>query len=145
MGTSYKDQCCIDIDHLCSAVKAYIKGEDYESGIDLLYQNMACFPHAPQPHNLLAIIFEKTGKHHEATKHFQAALALDPDYLPAKYNLERSGNCFSGDDYAYDESDVTLGESGNIEIVYDSRNIGHAVYKNKIEYDEHRIGHILRK
>ena len=80
-----------------------------------------------------------------AMKHFKAALALDPEYLPAKYNLRTYGTFFSRGSCAFDESDITIGESGNIEVVYDSRNIGHAVYQNRIEYDEHGIGHVVRK
>ena len=113
--------------------------------MELICQFMEQYPHAPQPHNLLGIVMEKTGKHHAAMKHFKAALALDPEYLPAKYNLRTYGTFFSRGSCAFDESDITIGESGNIEVVYDSRNIGHAVYQNRIEYDEHGIGHVVRK
>ena len=145
MEIANNHQDCIDMESLCNSARTYIMAGNYESGMALICQYMELYPHAPQPHNLLGIVMEKTGKHHAAMKHFKAALALDPEYLPAKYNLERSGNCFAGDDYAYDESDVTLGESGNIEIVYDSRNVGHAGYKNVIEFDEYGIGHVVRK
>lgn len=145
MENSNNDQCGIEMNELCSSVKAFVMDGDYESGINMIYKSMSCFPHSPQPHNLLAIILDKKGKHHEAKKHFHAALALDPDYLPAKYNINVYGSCLSQEDYAFDESDVTLGESGNIEIVYDSRNIGHAVYKRKIELIKHGAGRVTRK
>ena len=139
------DQYCIEMDKLCSSVKAFVKNEDFESGMDLICKSMASYPHSPQPHNLLAIVLEKTGNHYLAMKHFQAALALDPEYLPAKFNLKTYGTFFAHGNCAFDESDITVGISGNVEIVYDNKNIAYAVQKNRIEYDEHGIGHVVRK
>ena len=139
------DQYCIEMDQLCSSARTFILGGDYESGMDLVCKSMACYPHSPQPHNLLAIILEKTGNHLAAMKHFRAALALDPDYLPAKYNLRTYATFFTRGNCAFDESDITVGTSGDVEIVYDSRNIAHAVHRSRIEYDEHGIGHVVRK
>ncbi|MBR6088378.1 MAG: hypothetical protein IKP86_00495 [Anaerolineaceae bacterium] len=145
METVNNDQYCDEMDQLCSTVRAFIMDEDYESGMDLICKNMVRFPHAPQPHNLLAILLEKTGNHRLAMRHFQAALALDPDYLPAKYNLNTYGTFFTRGNCAFDESDIRVGTSGNTEIVLDGKNIGHAVYRTRIEYDEHGIGHVVRK
>lgn len=145
METENYDELCKEMDRLCSSVRAFVTDEDFESSLDLIRKYMARYPHSPQPHNLLAIVLEKTGKHYDAMKHFRAALALDPEYLPAQYNLYTYGTFFSRGNCAFDESDITSGFSGIKEIVYDSRNVGHAVYKNKIEYDENRIGHIVRK
>ena len=145
MEIANNQQNCTDMESLCNSARTYIMAGNYESGMELICQFMEQYPHAPQPHNLLGIVMEKTGKHHAAMKHFKAALALDPEYLPAKYNLRTYGTFFSRGCCAFDESDITIGESGNIEVVYDSRNIGHAVYQNRIEYDEHGIGHVVRK
>ena len=134
-----------EMKQLCSSVKALIMDKEYESAEDLICRSMARYPHSPQPHNLLAIVLEQTGNHCIAMRHFQAALALDPDFLPAKYNLQIYGTFFTRGNFAFDESDIVLGTSGNIEIVFDSRNIAHAVHKNGIEFDEHGIGHVVRK
>lgn len=44
---------------------------------------------APQPHNLLGILYELIGDNLTARKHYRAAYALDPTYKPACRNLER--------------------------------------------------------
>ena len=66
---------------------------------------MADYPSAPQPYNLMGIVLEKTGNHPAAMKHFRAAWALDPTYVPANRNLERYGTFHSGIKEAYDECD----------------------------------------
>lgn len=45
---------------------------------------MGEYPHSPEPHNLMGIVLEKENEHVEAMKHFRAAWALDPTYLPAR-------------------------------------------------------------
>ena len=145
METANNNQYSIEMDQLCESVKTLVMSGDYESGIDLIRRSMEQYPHSPQPHNLLGIILEKTGRHNAAIKHFKAALALDPGYLPAKYNLHIYGTFFANGSCAFDESDITLRTAGNIEIVFDSRNVGHAGYINVIEFDEYGIGHVVRK
>ena len=62
-------------------------------------------PHAPEPHNLMGIILENENDHIGAMKHFRAAWALDPTYLPARFNMEQyAGFSAVGRMDAYDES-----------------------------------------
>ena len=145
MDTSNNDQIRVEMAQLCSSVRAFIMDGDYESGIELIKKSMARYPHSPQPHNLLAIVLEMTGKHRAALKHFKAALALDPEYMPAKYNLHLYSVSIARGEYAFDETDITEAVCGDVVIVYDKRNIAHAVHKNRIEYDEHGIGYVIRK
>ncbi len=44
---------------------------------------------APEPHNLLGILYELTGDDAAARQHYRAAYALDPTYKPSCRNLER--------------------------------------------------------
>ncbi len=134
-----------DLDQLCELVRAFVVDGAYESCIDPICRAMERYPHAPQPHNLLGIVLEKTGHHPDAMKHFRAAWALDPTYLPASCNLDTYGSFFSNGRCAFDESDVAPERSGNVEVVFDKGNVGRVVSKNKIEYDEHGIGHVVRK
>ena len=46
-------------------------------------------PDAPEPHNLLGIWFELKGNEDKAHRHYRAACALDPTFMPARKNLER--------------------------------------------------------
>lgn len=48
---------------------------------------MSRYPNSPHPHELLGILYENEGRHTEAMKHFRAALALDPTFLPASQDL----------------------------------------------------------
>ena len=50
---------------------------------------MADAPHEAQPHNLMGIIMERENDHVQAMKHFRAAWALDPTFVPARINMER--------------------------------------------------------
>ena len=56
-----------------------------------VYAQKAVFlsPNRPEALNLLGGISEATGNRLEACKYYQAALAHDPAYLPARFNLER--------------------------------------------------------
>ena len=139
------DQYCIEMNELCSSVKTFVIAEDYGAGMELVCKSMSRYPHSAELQNLLGIVLEKTGNHPMAMRHFQAALALDPEYLPAKHNLYVYGTFFTRGNCAFDNSDVTLETSGDIEILYDRKNTAYAVHKNKIEFDEHGIGHVVRK
>ncbi len=44
---------------------------------------------APEPHNLLGILYEMMGDYQAARKHYRAGYALDPTYKPCCRNLER--------------------------------------------------------
>lgn len=67
---------------------------------------------APEPHNLLGILYEMTGDFQAARKHYRAGYALDPAYKPCCRNLERitgvessellSGRVFSAGESAAD-------------------------------------------
>lgn len=50
---------------------------------------MAENPHCAIPHNLMWILLEKESNHVLVMKHFRAAYALDPTYVPARYNMEQ--------------------------------------------------------
>jgi Tfp pilus assembly protein PilF len=92
---------------LCLTAKELINSRDYAQCEALIRSAMGKHPHAPQPHNLMGIMLEKNGDHLTAMKHFRAASALDPAYIPAWQNLDCYGTFFSGGKCAYDESDCT--------------------------------------
>ena len=71
----------------------------------MIYEIMGKFPHSPQPHNLLGLLFEKEGNHIMAMKHFRAAYSLDPSYLPVRHNLDKFGTFYSSGSCAFVESD----------------------------------------
>lgn len=114
-----------DLDRLCDMVRASVINGNLEACLPPICHAMEENPHAPQPHNLLGIVLEKTGDHMTAMKHFRAAWALDPSYLPANHNLNLYGTFYSHGSCAFDESDVPPAPESGLEIVYDERGIGH--------------------
>jgi len=96
----------------------------------LIEEAIGKYPHAPEPHNLLGLLLEAQGEHIAAMKHFRAAWALDPTYLPTRQNLDYFGSCYPSGKWAYDESDCPQEyDESNYRIDYDERGIGH-VAKN---------------
>ena len=62
---------------------------DFERAYELIISEMCEAPDAPEPHNLLGIWFELKGDEDKARRHYRAACALDPTFMPARKNLER--------------------------------------------------------
>ena len=118
------------LQELCAAVRKYSTTRDYQKCVAMICEAMGKFPNAPQPHNLLGIVMEKEGDHASAMRHFRAAYALDPTYLPARQNLDHYGTFYSRGGCAYDESDCPQEAPSPYEIQYDEKGIGHAVRRN---------------
>ena len=66
---------------------------------------MAENPHCAIPHNLMGILLEKESNHLLAMKHFRAAYALDPTYVPARYNMEQYGQMCPTGIFAFSDED----------------------------------------
>ena len=113
------------LDQLCSLVRESVQQGEFEHCLQQIRSAMAEFPDAPQPHNLLGIILEKQGNHSGAMRHFRAAWALDPTYLPAEENMKTYATFYSRGRSAYDESDCEAAGNEDCSISYDARGIGH--------------------
>ncbi len=74
---------------LCHSVRILIENKNFNQSLEIIQGAMGKYPHAPEPHNLMGILLENQGNHLLAMKHFRAAWALDPTYLPAKYNMNQ--------------------------------------------------------
>ncbi len=122
-----------ELNRLCMTVRKFISLKEYEKCESLIRSAMGKHPHAPQPHNLIGILFEKRGDHLTAMKHFRAAWALDPTYMPAQQNLDCYGTFFSSGKCAYDESDCEDEENSGKQSNY------------KVEYDVHGVGRFVRR
>ena len=105
MGFSKQENCFEELNALCDTVRTVAQSKNYQKCEVLIFEAMKKHPHSPEPHNLLGIILEKQGNHRLAMKHFRAAAALDPSYLPARQNLTNFGTFFSSGRYAFDDGD----------------------------------------
>lgn len=90
---------------------------------------MAENPHDAVPHNLMGILMEKETDHILAMRHFRAAYALDPSYVPARYNMEQYGQMYPTGKPAFTEEDCPVKNDQQFELVYDERGVGHLVRK----------------
>lgn len=108
MKNTNETQANQELDRICTFVREYISEKEYDACFGLICETMERYPNAPHPHNLLGILLEKKGEHSAAMKHFRAAWALDPTYLPARQNLATYGTFYSAGTCAYDESDVIM-------------------------------------
>lgn len=115
-------------------IKLLIQNHQYLDGEKKIINMMSGFPHSAVPHNLYGILLEKEQKHVEAMKHFRAAYALDPTYIPARYNLEQYG------EYSVIGFSPAFSEEDCIEICKREHDT-----QFTIEYDEHHVGHMVRK
>lgn len=126
-NNNYKDK----LNYLCKTVREYIEQKKHCECEKLITNAMMLYPHAPEPHNLMGILLEDKGDHLAAMKHFRASCALDPSYLPTRYNMSQYGDFFCiKHKNAFDETDCPQIEERN---------------PYKVEYDEYGIGHIVRK
>ena len=96
---------CGELTKLCEDVRTLAAGGAYDQCEALIRKYMEEYPHAPQPHNLMGVVLERTGDHICAMKHFRAAWALDPTYTPASQNLSNYGTFYASGAVAYDECD----------------------------------------
>ncbi len=115
---------------LCNTVRALVAQREYQKCELIIKEAMGKYPHAPQPHNLIGILLEKEGDHLTAMKHFRAAWALDPTYIPARCNLDRFGSFYPKGQCAFDEADCPPEQAKDL---------------YKTEYDTEGIGHIVKK
>ena len=66
-----------------------LQTRDFDSSRPMIANAMAMNMDAPEPHNLLGIMYELQGDDRAARQHYRAAYALDPTYKPSCRNLER--------------------------------------------------------
>ncbi|MEF9921058.1 MAG: hypothetical protein RR945_08940 [Erysipelotrichaceae bacterium] len=114
---------------LCESVKKHKLSKEalYEQVVKAMMLN----PHSALPHNLMGIIMEKSGDKQRAMAHYRAAYALDPTYLPARWNMERMVGLNKKELVAYSISDCPQ--------------LDYKKNKYKMEYDEKGIGHMIKR
>lgn len=96
---SYKD--------MIQYAKKCILSQDYDKAREYLVKAISQNTEAPEPQNLLGVLYELLGKVSEAQKHYRAALALDPTFKPASDNLQRSAQ------FQYTQHGINLGDGSD--------------------------------
>lgn len=114
-----------ELSKLCNTVRELISQNNIEESYALVTNAMGKHPHAPQPHNLIGVLLEKEGNHTSAMKHFRAAWALEPTYIPARYNLDRFASFYAVGGPAFDEYDCPEDAIKGCDIKYNEKGISH--------------------
>ncbi|MEW9124779.1 MAG: response regulator [Thermotaleaceae bacterium] len=84
--------------------KKCILNETFDKAGEYLRKAIAENVDSPEPHNLLGVLAEYDREIQNAQLHYRAALALDPTYMPAQKNLERTAQM------RYTRTGIDLGE-----------------------------------
>lgn len=95
-----------DLKILCVSVRGLVEKGEFIIAREMIRDAMSKYPHAPQPHNLLGILLQKTGEIRMALNHFRVAWCLDPTYAPAEHNISVFSSFFNRGECAYDETDI---------------------------------------
>ncbi|MGI6109166.1 MAG: hypothetical protein ACOYB8_04895 [Eubacteriaceae bacterium] len=104
------------LDKLCKQIKELVKAGRLEEAEKIAAAAVISNPSEPQPHNLMGIILEHAGDHHQAMIHFRAAWSLDPTYVPARFNIRQYGCYFCNHHIdAYTEQDCPCGDDIDFE------------------------------
>ena len=109
--------------------KKMITCHEYKKCENKIKEAMFQDPHSAIPHNLMGILMEKEKNHVQAMKHFRAAYALDPTYIPARYNMEQYGSMNFTVECAYSEKDCQIQKDSQFKEVYDAHNVRHLIRK----------------
>lgn len=104
-----------------------IKERKYDACLKEIEGAMSDRPHEAVPHNLMGILMETQKQHDLAMKHFRAAYALNPAYIPARYNMELCGQSYISGEMAFVEKDCPVKNTKMFKIVYDEHHIGRLV------------------
>lgn len=81
-----------------TAVRRMIEDGRYDNAYGIITEGMKAEPDSAAWHNLLGILYEKQGNHTGGMKHFRAAWALEPTFLPASRNMDMYGSFGKGID-----------------------------------------------
>jgi len=95
-----------ELSALCDSVRQLARKGGYAECEKLIAGAMGRHPHAPQPHNLMGVVFEMRNDHMTAMKHFRAAWSLDPTYLPARHNLDNFASFSAKSRFVFDENEL---------------------------------------
>ncbi|CAM4146757.1 hypothetical protein H9L01_01790 [Erysipelothrix inopinata] len=109
---------------LIEYVETHLTDSDYQNVIKKIALSMADKPDSAIPHNLLGIVLLKHGLYNLAMNHFRAAVALDPTYTPANYNMISCDDpkfhpAFSSNTIIQGSTQkLTITKDGNITVIH---------------------------
>ena len=94
------------LSELCNMVRRLTKQRNFSDCERVIAAAMSEYPHAPQPHNLMGVLFKIKDDPATAMKHFRAACSLDPSYTPVRHNLHNFASLYTVGAFVFDETDL---------------------------------------
>jgi Flp pilus assembly protein TadD len=79
----------LNFNQVLAHATAALKAREFSQARADIVEAMGLDMDAPEPHNLLGLLYEMTGDFQAARKHYRAGYALNPTYKPCCRNLER--------------------------------------------------------
>lgn len=136
-----------DMTQLCKDFRDALAQRNYERCEYDAMMAMMEDPNSAQLHNLLGVLAETKGDHALAMRHFRAAWAMDPTFLPARHNLELTGTFFAKGALALEDADCPekVEKPASCHIEYDEHGVGHVVSNYRLERDKYGIGRFVRR
>lgn len=93
--------------------KTLIENGRFDECRKMLTPLFSQYPDYAEPQNLYGLLLEAKRDHVGAMKHFRAACALDPSYLPSRVNMEYFGTFDARGAIAYNEDDCPRQKSNS--------------------------------
>lgn len=78
-----------DYESLLKLARHFIGVRDLAAALAETHQAVGLDPERPEAFNLLGVLYELSGDHNQAMKHYRVALDLDPTYEPARLNMNQ--------------------------------------------------------
>lgn len=90
----------------------YLEGKELNKAVKAFKKAIEVDPYNPDPHNTIALVYQKMGRYDEAIKEFKQALWLNPNYPMALSNLNRLYAQLGKGDIKADIKELLAKESG---------------------------------
>jgi len=97
-----EEETAVSYDSLIELTKRNITDRNFSKAKELARNAISANPTQPEAYNLLGALYEIEDDIPEAQKFYRAALSIDPSFLPARDNLERTA-------YLDEETGINLG------------------------------------
>jgi len=65
----------------------YEKEKNWDEAFHYLHKSLELNSNTPYTHNQIGLVLENQNKMQEALKHYRTALRIDPEFIPANYNI----------------------------------------------------------
>lgn len=114
-----------EIENLITYVEQNIYNNDLDDLFKKVQECIGKYPDSPEPQNLLGLLNIEAKDRKKALIHFRIALTLDPDYEPAKQNLDIFSCSTKHNKGVFRSQSVTHTSTSRFKLRFGSNGIGY--------------------